>query len=271
MMPDRSQMANYHEDYLAQLNEGVRSRGSGSQPHDKGDGRNQHLDPADGGFSFCWDGKSTLGKGITVTREMIDKITEEAAGERPMLGLRWYDTDNLQRVGADWIAVSGADWCEVLLAARRAAGLEATLAQAEGDPGARIAELAQENAKLRARTASVVEALQARDQQVLELSEQLRSAQHLLAQRSQQPGPGQPAAHLAGMLRIYGTRDVNQALTYRGLRDVAGRLEPAEEEIRTVVIEHDPHDAAIPVLVVNDQRVRLGEVYIDGRLECKVP
>lgn len=58
---------------------------------------------------------------------MIAKIAEQAGGERPGLGLRWYDTDRLDRVGFDWVAISGADFSELLIAAREHPALVAQL------------------------------------------------------------------------------------------------------------------------------------------------
>ena len=118
--PPAQQMGELHEVYLADVNGGRKSRASGSQWDDQGDGRNGH----DGPFAFCWDGKSTRGQQIAVTLAMIAKIREQAQGERPQIGLRWYADDALSKVLADWVAVQGADWEEVLDAARKWAELE---------------------------------------------------------------------------------------------------------------------------------------------------
>lgn len=120
--PPSQQMGEKHEIYLAQINAGTKTTSSGNQWDDQGDGRNHHDDP----FAFCWDGKSTKSKSLTVTLAMIEKIREQAQGERPQIGLRWYSSDVLD-VAEDWVAVPGADWEEVLSAARRAAQLEAEL------------------------------------------------------------------------------------------------------------------------------------------------
>lgn len=118
--PTTQRMGELHEEYLAGINGGVKTKASGSQWDDQGDGRNAH----DGPLAFCWDGKSTKGKGVTITLEMIAKIREQAQGERPQIGLRWYADDALSKVLADWVAVQGADWEEVLDAARKWAELE---------------------------------------------------------------------------------------------------------------------------------------------------
>lgn len=108
-------MARLHEDFLAQLNGGRSTRGSGQTWQDQGDGRNNRLTTE---FAFAWDGKSTLGKEIAVSRQMIAKIREQAGGERPEIGLRWYATEDLRRVDEDWIAIPAADYAELLRAAR---------------------------------------------------------------------------------------------------------------------------------------------------------
>lgn len=131
-------MARRHEEFLAELNGGRKSRGSGSQWQDQGDGRSNRITTE---FAFAWDGKSTTTKGITVDRAMIAKIREQAAGERPQLGLRWYDTEDLQRVGEDWIAIPAADYAELLDAARLTA---AEVGAAMTEVRARAAEAAQD-------------------------------------------------------------------------------------------------------------------------------
>lgn len=112
--PTTQEMGDRHEVHLAGVFGGTKTRASGSQWSDQGDVRNDHDDP----FAFCVDGKSTLGKQVAVTRDMIAKIREQAQGEIPALGLRWYGNANLDDVDEDWVAVPGGDWEEVLASAR---------------------------------------------------------------------------------------------------------------------------------------------------------
>ncbi len=49
---------------------------------------------------------------------MIEKIREQALGEIPEIGLRWYANGSLRDVIEDWVAVPGSDWEEILPAAR---------------------------------------------------------------------------------------------------------------------------------------------------------
>lgn len=120
IVPDKHRMAELHEAFLAELNGGVQSKASGSQWTDPGDGRNNRMTED---FAFAWDGKSTCGETIAVSRAMIAKIREQAGGERPQLGLRFYATWRLDEVTEDWVAVPAADWAELLEAARRPASL----------------------------------------------------------------------------------------------------------------------------------------------------
>lgn len=112
--PPNAEMGRIHEDYIARVLDGRRTRASGSQWFDQGDVRNNHDLP----FAFCADGKSTKGKQIAVTLAMIEKLREQAQGERPVMPLRWYGNDNLDEVLEDWFLVTGPDMEEMLTAAR---------------------------------------------------------------------------------------------------------------------------------------------------------
>jgi hypothetical protein len=126
-------MARLHEEFLAELFGGRKSAGSGSQWQDQADGRNNRLTAPE--FAFAWDGKSTLGKGITVDRAMLAKIREQAGGERPTIGLRFYGTEDLRRVDEDWILSTAEDYGELLAAARQGGQYTHT------DPGPQVMTL----------------------------------------------------------------------------------------------------------------------------------
>jgi hypothetical protein len=117
MAPDRNKMAQLHEEFLASLTGGRNSRGSGQTWQDPGDGRDNRIVTE---YAFAWDGKSTTTKSITVDRAMLAKIREQAGGERPMIGLRWYGTEDLARIPEEWVMVTAADFGELLAAARSA-------------------------------------------------------------------------------------------------------------------------------------------------------
>lgn len=110
-------MSDAHETFLVEILGGRRTKASGAVWKDQMDGRHNRRDVP---FAFAWDGKSTRGRSIGVTREMWEKAREQAAGERPMLALRWYETDRLD-VGEDLVVVSAHDFAEMLQAANRTA------------------------------------------------------------------------------------------------------------------------------------------------------
>jgi hypothetical protein len=116
-------MGELHEKALAAAFEARKTTASGSKWHDQGDIRNGHDTP----FAYCLDGKSTLSKSITVTLDMIAKIREQAQGERPGFGLRWYGTGDLKTVLEDLVLLQLADVEEMLPAARGWVELEAAL------------------------------------------------------------------------------------------------------------------------------------------------
>jgi hypothetical protein len=68
-------------------------------------------------YAFANDGKSTLGKGITITRAMWAKAVEQAGGERPMLTLRWYADASLAKADIDLAACDLLDFAEMREAA----------------------------------------------------------------------------------------------------------------------------------------------------------
>lgn len=103
-------MSDKHEEFLVDLFGGRRTRGSGNQASNPMDGRHSRMSEV---CAFAWDGKSTLGKSVGVTREMWEKAEEQSHGERPMLALRFYDTDRLD-VGLDLVVISAQDMAELL-------------------------------------------------------------------------------------------------------------------------------------------------------------
>lgn len=105
----RHRMGEAHEKHLAMMLNGRKTRGSGNQFANPLDGR---MNRYTSGMAFAWDGKSTLGKSIGVTRAMWEKLAEQAHGERPLLPLRFYDTERL-RVGLDLVVMRLDDLVEL--------------------------------------------------------------------------------------------------------------------------------------------------------------
>jgi hypothetical protein len=104
-------MSDRHENDLVALLGGERTRNSGAVWSDQGDGHQTGLDQY---WRFGWDGKSTLGKSIGVTRDMLAKLREQCRGLEPMLPLRWYANDRLTMVDEDWIAVESETFAQIL-------------------------------------------------------------------------------------------------------------------------------------------------------------
>lgn len=103
-------MSDAHEKHLVEVLGGRRTRGSGNQFHNPADGRNNRYNDV---VAFAWDGKSTRGQSIAVSRSMWAKIQEQSHGERPMLPLRFYDSDRLQ-VGLDLVVITLDDCAEMI-------------------------------------------------------------------------------------------------------------------------------------------------------------
>jgi|SRR5580765_5121685 len=108
-------MSDQHEDYLAGVIEGRKQPGSGNQFNGQMDVRN---DPYDS-YALAVDGKSTMGKSISITQDMIVKAMEQAHLCEPAIGLRWY-LDETGRKTLDWVAVP-AEFLRSLLAEARGA------------------------------------------------------------------------------------------------------------------------------------------------------
>ena len=113
-MSTNQRMADAHEQFLVDLFGGRRTRGSGNQWTNPMDGRTSRMKEP---FGFAWDGKATLGGSIGVSRAMWAKAVEQAEGERPMLGLRYYENERLD-VRYDLVVVSAYDMSEVLSSLR---------------------------------------------------------------------------------------------------------------------------------------------------------
>lgn len=98
-----------HEAWLADSFGGRQTKGSGSQWRDQMDGR---LNRYETEFAWAWDGKSTLGESIAITRKMLKKAVEQAGAERPMIALRFYDDERLRNYN-DWILVKADDFFDL--------------------------------------------------------------------------------------------------------------------------------------------------------------
>jgi hypothetical protein len=95
-------MSDRHEDHLAAVLDGRKTRGSGNQSRDQMDGKQSYREQH---YTFTWDGKATLAKSISVTRQMWAKAKEQAHWAVPILPLRFYANERLTAVEADLVVI----------------------------------------------------------------------------------------------------------------------------------------------------------------------
>ncbi len=107
-----SDISQAHEEHLALVLGGRRTRGSGNQFANQMDGRHDHREKP---WAFAWDGKASLGESIGVSRAMWRKAEDQAHGERPMLALRYYNTP--RSVDLDLVTLGLDDFAEMREAA----------------------------------------------------------------------------------------------------------------------------------------------------------
>src|SRR4028118_449738 len=87
MLKPTREMSARREDHLVALLGGRRTRNSGATFRDQMDGRHDHRSQ---GYTLAWDGKSTLGKSMTVSLAMWEKAKEQAHYNEPIMPLRFY-------------------------------------------------------------------------------------------------------------------------------------------------------------------------------------
>lgn len=245
--PTTQEMGERHEVFLAEVNSGTKSRASGSQWKDPADGRNSSDTP----LPFAWDGKSTRGEGISVTRKMLAKIREQAMSERPQVGLRWYGNDALDIVDEDWIAVTAQDWAEVLDLARRMVELEA----AHGDPAEAIETLTRQR-DLEGRNALTLNRLLGEsEQRYRDMTEAVGQGRFIPPAIPALPWTVVFQLHLEGRVE-------NAGMHY----EPTGKMTPFT--VSTIRVER--HMANRPRLIVNEAMVSEGDLYVDGVLQVRV-
>lgn len=110
-VPVTRKMSDRHEEDLAELLGGKRTRNSGAVWSDQSDGH--HLQSEEH-WRFAWDGKSTLGKSIGITRDMVTKLRQQSRGLLPLLPLRWYRDNRLTGVDIDMVALDLETFVEIL-------------------------------------------------------------------------------------------------------------------------------------------------------------
>lgn len=122
-------MSDRHEDDLARLFEGRKTAGSGNQWRDQMDGKQAH---GSGSYVFAWDGKSTLGKSVGITRAMWAKAIEQTqAWEIPVLPLRFYGNTRLTVVDLDLAVIDAKVLADLQHDANEVVGLRDRVAELE--------------------------------------------------------------------------------------------------------------------------------------------
>jgi len=273
-------MGELHEIHLAEVFGGTKTKASGSQWTDPADGANHHDDP----YAFRWDGKSTRAKSLAITLAMIEKIAEQAGGERPAIGLRWYGNDALTDVLADWVAVRDVDWSELLDAARKWADVQAVIGGAADVADSISALRGQVDGAqaMAARLGAELDALGEERDTLRERLADLKPGQGGSASLSSFGAPGQEVVAAGGgsLLAVPGYVPmlpwtvihqvhlddvvVNSGIHYgpKGYQQ--------SFTVNTVIVERELGSSNRPRLVVNGHRVAQGALYVDGHLNTRV-
>lgn len=109
------QMGDAHERDIAEWIEGVQQKASGSQWQAQMDVINDERMP----FALAADGKATLGKSISITRDMWQKAVGQTFNKIPTIWLRFYRDESLREVSTDLVVIECRDFLEMLEAARK--------------------------------------------------------------------------------------------------------------------------------------------------------
>ena len=105
----KARLSQLHEDDIAGwFGNGTRHPGSGNQFTKPLDGRTGFA----GEWDFAWDCKAAMPgtQSISVTQSMLDKLVSQCYGRRPMLPLRFYNTERGDYFGhQDLIVIRASD------------------------------------------------------------------------------------------------------------------------------------------------------------------
>lgn len=110
------QMGDLHEADIAEWIGGSQTKGSGNQWHNQMDAKNGTRKVP---FPIAGDGKSTLGKSLSDTRELWKKFEDQSFGEIPVHFKRFYADQTLRRVDRDLVTLRVDDFVRLLEAARK--------------------------------------------------------------------------------------------------------------------------------------------------------
>jgi hypothetical protein len=115
--PSTRDMSDKHEDFLAELLGGRKTKGSGSHWRDQMDGKNDQQEQA---HALAWDGKATQANSVGVSREMWAKACEQSGGLIPSIAIRFYGAGFRLKPELDLIALEVNDFAAILEDARQA-------------------------------------------------------------------------------------------------------------------------------------------------------
>lgn len=127
--PSTRDMSDKHEDFLAELLDGRKTKGSGSHWRDQMDGKNDQREQP---HALAWDGKATQAASVSVSREMWAKACEQSAGLIPSIAIRFYGKGFLLKPELDLIALEANDFAAILEDARKAQIRQLEAASAAG-------------------------------------------------------------------------------------------------------------------------------------------
>lgn len=113
--PSTRAMSDRHEDFLAELFDGRKTRGSGSHWRDQMDGKNDQHEQA---HALAWDGKATRAQSASVSRATWIKACEQAHGSIPMVALRFYGPLRALHSELDLVVLDAHDLAAILADAR---------------------------------------------------------------------------------------------------------------------------------------------------------
>jgi hypothetical protein len=131
-------MADAHEADMAEWTDGRLQKASGSQWHAQGDTKNGEFLVA---YPITGDGKATMGKSISISRDMWKKIVAQTFNQNPALFLRFYQPgENLRTVDIDLAVTSVSLFTKILRDARKWQALEDAVA---GDGSLEVEDLHQ--------------------------------------------------------------------------------------------------------------------------------
>lgn len=200
--PSTTEMGRRHIERVANALGITPSAASGSKWQNPADGRSAHDLP----YPIAVEGKSTRGKSLTITLDMIAKLREQSLGETPVLPLLWYGTDDLTEVTEDWAAVPLDFLAELLASARswvileqEVAGADPDWAQLAAEEGTRVAvrdmaRQARAAEALRRELSDAHKALLAAEEELDTLRGQAESQSQVIATQAVQHVPMLPWA-----------------------------------------------------------------------------